>query len=155
MKIRRQNRIKKMKQQTKNRLVVADAGWAKSIPDWIKEEIKQERIMYGMMDIMKKTETVGDAEVAAYLYTANLHGPISHELGQIYIYLTGTLMKKVKGLKDDDLSDFLQEKLKNGLTDYEKSELECLKRDLYRKRGGKINSPILNILRELGKGVKE
>ncbi len=144
-----------MKQITENKLVVADAGWAESIPNWIKEEIKQERIMYGMVDIAKKTETVGDAEVAAYLFTANLRGPVSHELGQIYLYLTGKLMKKVKRLKDDELPDFIQKKLRDGLEDYEKSELESLKRDLYRKRGGKIHNPLLDALRQLGKGVKK
>ncbi len=144
-----------MKQQTENRLVVADAGWAEHIPDWINEEIKQERIMYGMVDIMKKTETVGDAEVAAYLFTANLRGLVSHEFGQIYLYLTGKLMKKVKGLEDKDLPDFIQKKLKDGLEDYEKSELEILKRDIYRKRGGKINNPLLDILRQLGKTGKK
>lgn len=139
-----------MKIQT-NRLVVADTGWAESIPDWIKEEIKSERILYGMADIMNKTETVGDAEVAAYLFTANLKGPVSHEFGQIYIYLTGKLMQKSKTLSDNELPDFIQKKVKEGLDEDEKYELQRLKHDLYRKRGGEINSPILNILRGLSK----
>lgn len=135
-----------------NRLVVADSGWAETIPKWILEEIKEERMMGGMIDIIKGTETVGDAEVLAYLYTANLRGPVSHEMGEIYIYLTGKVMQKSKGLKEDEMPDFLQEKLKNGLTEDEKRELNILKQDLYRKRGGKINTPLLNILRELKSG---
>ena len=137
--------------KTENRLVVADAGWAETLPEWILEEIKQERILYGMCDILKGTETVGDAEVLAYLYTANLRGPVSHEFGEIYIYLTAKVMQKSKGLKEDELPDFMQEKLKKGLEDYEKSELQVLKQDLYKKRGGKINSPLLDVLRELKK----
>ena len=124
---------------------------AESIPEWILEEIKQERILYGMVDIMKGTKTVGDAEVLAYLYTANLRGPVSHEMAKIYIYLTGKVMQKSKGLKEDELPDFVREKLKNGLTEYEERELNILKQDLYRKRGEEINTPILNVLRELKK----
>lgn len=134
-----------------NRLVVADSGWAESIPEWILEEIKQERILYGMADIMKGTKTVGDAKVLAYLYTANLHSPVSHEMGQIYIYLTGKVMQKSKGLKEDELPDFVREKLKKGLTEYEQRELNILKQDLYRRRGEEINTPILDVLRELKK----
>ncbi len=140
-----------MNKQKENRLVVADAGWAESIPEWITEEIKEERILNGMVDIINKTETVGDAEVLAYLFTANLHGPVSHEFGQIYIYLIGKIMKRVKGLSDKELPDFCREKLEKGLVDDEKRQLEELKYDLYRKRGGKINHPVLDILRELGK----
>lgn len=134
-----------------NRLVVADTSWAESIPEWIKEEIKTERILNGMYDIINKTETVGDAEVLAYLFTANLRGPVSHEFSQIYFYLTGKVMKRVKGLSDNELPDFCREKLKKGLVDDEKRQFEELKYDLYRKRGGKINHPVLDILRELGK----
>ena len=134
-----------------NRLVVADAGWAEDIPKWILDEIKEERIIYGMMDIMKGTKTVGDAEVLAYLFTANLHGPVSNEMVEIYIYLTGKVMKKSKGLKEDELPDFVREKLKKGLTEYEESELNILKQDLFRKRGEQINCPLLDCLRELKK----
>jgi len=137
-----------------NRLVVADAGWAETLPEWILEEIKNERILYGMVDIMKGTKTVGDAEVLAYLYTANLRAPMSHEFSEIYIYLTGKVMQKSKGLTGDQMPEFLQEKLKKGLTDYEKRELNILKQDLYRKRGEEIENPLLNMLRELKKGAK-
>jgi len=138
-----------------NRLVVADSGWAETIPEWILEEIKQERMIYGMCDILKGTETVGDAEVLAYLYTANLRGPISNEMAEIYIYLTAKVMQKSKGIKIDGMNYFMKDKFKNGLTDYEKSELNILKQDLYRKRGGKINDPLLNVLREFKKGGKK
>lgn len=134
-----------------NRLVVADAGWAESLPEWILEEIKSERIMYGMVDIIKGTETVGDAELLAYLYTANLRGPVSHEMAEIYIYLTAKVMQKSKGMDQDGMPDFMKDKLKKGLTEDEQRELNILKQDLYRKRGEEINNPLLNMLRELKK----
>ena len=137
--------------QKENRLVVADAGWARDIPEWILEVIKEERIINGMIDIMKGTETVGDAEVLAYLYTANLRGPVSHEFSEIYFYLTGKLMVKAKNLLEEQLPDFCRDKLKKGLTEDEERELNILKQNLYRKRGGQINNPLLNILREFKK----
>jgi len=138
-----------------NKLVVADAGWAETIPEWVKEAIKEERMICGMVDILRGTETVGDAEVLAYLYTANLHGPISHYLAEVFIYLTGICMQRYQKIKLEDLPDFCKAKVKQGLSIDEKREFEELKQDLYRKRGGRINVPILNILRELKGGVKK
>ena len=66
-----------------NRLVVADIGWAESIPEWVKEAIREERMINGLIGIMSGEEEVGDAEVLVYLYTANLRGPISHYLSEV------------------------------------------------------------------------
>ena len=135
-----------------NRLVVADIGWAETIPEWIKEAIIQERLTYGLLDIMKGSETIGEAEILAYLYTANLIRPISHESSEIFIYLSGFCMQRYKHLKIEDLPDFCREKVEKGLTEQEQYEFKILKQEIYRSRGGEINSPILNILRELKKG---
>ena len=142
--------MNKMKTQT-NRLVVADSSWAETIPDWIKEEIKEERLIHGVGDIINGTETVGDAEVLAYLYTLNLKQNVSHEISQIYFYLCGKVMKKSLAFKNKELPDFIKKKLKQGLVDDEERQLKELKYDLYRIRGGKINSPLLNILRAFSK----
>ncbi len=139
-----------MKEKT-NRLVVADSGWAKDIPEWILEEIKQERMINGLIGVITGKEEIGDAELLAYLFTACMRSPISHEYGEIYIYLTAKVMKRAKKLKDEDLPDFCREKLKQGLNDSEKYELGILKQELYRLRGGKIKSPLLDVLRDLKK----
>ena len=56
---------------TKNRLVVGDMSWADMIPDWLLEEIKHERIIYGLAGISNpEAPKIGDAEVIAYLMTA-------------------------------------------------------------------------------------
>ncbi len=134
-----------------NKLVVGDIEWAKSIPEWVKEAIKEERMLNGMIGIMTGKEEVGDAEVLAYLFTANLRGPITHYLSEVYIYLTGVCMQRHQKIKLDELPDFCREKVKKGLSEDEKREFEELKQDLFRVRGGKINSPILDILRDLKK----
>jgi len=132
-----------------NRLVVADSGWAETIPEWIKEAIKEERIINGLIGIATGKEEVGNAEVLAYLYTANLHGPISHYLSEVFIYLTGICLQRHQKIKLDDLPDFCREKIKKGLSEDEKRNFEDLKRDLFRLRGGTISSPLLDVLREL------
>jgi len=133
--------------KNKNRLVVGDAGWAKEIPEWILEEIKTERILYGLANIMESNnKMIGDAETVAYLMTASLHAPMSTEYANIYFYLTARLMKK-RGI--EELPDFVQEAFDRGLTDYEKQELNELQTMIYRKRGGEIDAPLLNTLREI------
>lgn len=130
-----------------NRLVVADSGWAESIPEWIKEE----RMLNGMIGVMTGKEEVGDAEVLAYLFTANLRGPTTHYLSEVYIYLTGVCMQRYQKIKLEDLPDFCKEKVKKGLSEDEKREFEELKQDLFKSRGGTISSPLLDILRDLKK----
>ena len=135
-----------------NRLVVADIGWAETIPEWIKEAVAQERTINGLIGIATGKEEVGDAEVLIYLSTASLKGPLNHYLGEVFIYLTGICLQRYQKIKLDDLPDFCREKVKQGLSIEEKREFEGLKGDLFRLRGGVISSPILDILRDLKKG---
>ena len=49
-------------EKSKNRLVVGDATWADIIPDWLLEEIKAERLIYGLAGIANpEVPKVGDA----------------------------------------------------------------------------------------------
>lgn len=127
-------------------MVVADAGWAETIPDWLMEAVKAERLVGGFTDLLDKgKEEVGDAEACVYLYTASLRAPMSHEHTQIYMHLCTKLMKRVKGVDvPDDIK--VQE-----LPPYEQSELKDLKRMLWKKRGGKIKSPLFDALAMLKK----
>lgn len=136
-----------------NRLVVGDVGWADTIPDWLLEEVKSERVVYGLASIMRSDgEKVGDAEVCVYLYTAGWRQPLDHYQTEVYIYLTAKLMDK-RGNKE--LPDFMGEKLKKGLSQDEDRELNSLRSMIYRKRGGEINHPLLNAMRGLKKEVEK
>lgn len=133
-----------------NRLIVADSGWAETIPEWILEAIKTERLIGSLGNLLKPgVYDVGDAEVLAYLYTANLRGNISHEHSEIFIYLTGKCMIKYQKIKEEDLPDFVREKLKKGLSQDEEYYLNILKQDLFRVRGGEIYSPLIDALKSL------
>jgi len=91
-----------------NRLVVADSGWAEDIPEWILEAIKSERIIGNMCNLIKPgSYVVGDAEIVAYLFTACLRHPIDRNSSEIYIWLCGNLMKKIKKIKEENLPDFI------------------------------------------------
>jgi len=137
---------------SKNRLVVGDASWADMIPDWLLEEIKHERIIYGLAEIANPdAPKVGDAEIAAYLMTASMRGPMPSEYVEIYVFLTASLLKR-RGQK---LEGFMAEKLERGLTQYEEYTLNDLRSDIYRKRGGEIDTPLLNVMREFKKEIEK
>jgi len=133
-----------MKQKT-NKLVVADICWAETIPEWLKKEVEFERLALGLASIIKPTDKVGDAEAALYLFTASLASPLSHELTEAYLYLVAKLMKR----QGRELPDFMEEKLTRGLSHDEEWELENLKKELYRARGGQIQHPLLDAMRQL------
>lgn len=140
--------------QRKNRLVVADAGWAQDLPGWLLEEIAAERLVLGMAALTREMadhEKVGNAEMVAYFMTASLRAPLSYEDSEIYIYLTAELMQK----KGKEITDFMHAKLERGLSGDENRELERMKTEIYHKRGGDIESPLLSILRDLKKSVAE
>ena len=132
-----------------NPVVVGDASWADTIPKWLFDEIKAERLIYGLASLTNGDRTrVGDAEVTAYLYTASLGAPLSHEYTNIYLYLSTQVMKK----RAKDIPEDIK---REELTDYEKGYLEELKADIYRKRGGEIDHPVLNLMREMKKRAKK
>lgn len=108
------------------RPIVYDAlgrGWADTVPQWIKDEIILERLIQVMKGEAGKAT---DAEVAAYLYTANLARPVSHEMTRIYCHLVCKLMKqRGKG-------DFRKEVgADRPLTEYEVHEMDDLKRKIW------------------------
>lgn len=130
-----------------NRIVVADLNWAETVPEWLKEEVKSERLIFGLRSILKPIEEVGDAEVCLYLYTAGLRQPLTYELTEVYVYLVAKLLKK----RGKEISEEMKEKLERGLTAEEERQLRELKEKLYWLRGGEISHPILDSLRSLKK----
>ena len=128
-----------------NRLVVADAGWADTIPDWLLKEVKAERMIFGLASIKKKIEEVGDAEACVYLCTLSLRQPMTEQNTRIYLYLCTKLMEK-QGKK-------VPEEIRvRKLNEYDNGQLKELKRDLYKKRGGEIQHPLIEMLKNLQKG---
>lgn len=136
-----------MVKNKENRLVVADTGWAEDVPEWLKAKVAEERIALGLAAIKDPAldGMVGDAEACLYLFTRALVAPMGSELSEIYIYLAAKLAKQRN--PNAQLEDFMEAKLKKGLTEWEQHELDDLKRTLYSERGGKIRHPILDDLR--------
>ena len=85
----------------------------------------------------------------AYLMPATMRAPIPSEYVNIYLHLTGKLILK----KGKELPDDLKEHVDNGLTRYEEDCLRDLRHDIYRARGGEIDNPLLNVLKEFKKKV--
>ena len=135
----------------KTPVVVADSGWAETLPEWIMKEIQAERLIGGMCEITGKKkiedwERVGDAEVCAYLYTASLKGSLDSDLVIVYVNLLSDLMERRK-----DGSAEAARELAEPMTDWQKEKLRDLKGRLFRARGGKVKHPVLEILSELRK----
>ena len=130
-----------------NRLVVADAGWADTMPEWLLEEVKAERMIFGLASIKKKIEEVGDAEACVYLYTLALRVPLTERFTRIYLYLCTILMER---REKEVPKDIRVRKLNKD----DERELKELKNDLYKKRGGEIQHPLFEALKSLQKQTK-
>ena len=134
-----------MAKEKENRLVVGDAAWADTIPEWLLEEVKAERMIYGLACLMDGARAkVGDAEVTVYLMTASHRGSLSSEHTNIYMYLVTQLFKK-------DGKEVPEDIRKEKLTEWEEHELQELRDMIYDKRGGEIHHPVLDAMRVLKK----
>jgi hypothetical protein len=102
-------------------IVVFDPSWADVLPDWLKGEIKLQRLA----QLMKGEEGVAtDAEALAYVSNASLSQPIASDWVDIYQYLLTRVM-----------GDKMPEELrKESLDDYRIGLLNELKEWLWRKR---------------------
>jgi len=137
-----------------NKLIVGDSAWAESIPEWLLTEIRGERMVNGMCSIVSDgKESIGDAELVAYLMTASNRAPLDHNTAQIYLHLTCKLMIRCKKFDKNNVPDFLEEINKTGINSDQERELEILKSDLIRKRG-KVNHPLFDMLKKLQGGLK-
>ncbi len=124
-----------------NKIVVADKGWAETIPEWLKKEVEGERLMNSMVAMMEgKEQKVGDAEACLYLCTLALSRPLDSDDCQIYMYLS----TKLTGRNNIQLP---KELIVESLTEYQERLLNDLKYNLYKKRGGEIESPLLAMLK--------
>ena len=137
-----------MVKKKKNRLVVGAREWADTIPEWLLEEVKAERLIYGLASLMDSGRPkVGDAEVVVYLMTASHRGILSSEHVNIYMYLVTRLFKK----RGKEVPESIR---KDKLSDWEEHELEELRQMIYHSRGGEIHHPLLDAMRQLKKDIK-
>ena len=104
--------------------------------------------MYGLAGIVNpNAPKVGFAEIAAYLMTASMRGPLSHEHTKIYLYCCARVFER-KGKK---LTDDMQEVLKLGLSKGEEYYYKELVDNIYRARGGEIKNPLIEVMKTLKK----
>jgi hypothetical protein len=102
-------------------IIVFDPSWADVLPDWLKGEIKMQRLA----QLMKGEEGIAtDAEALAYVSNASLSQPMASDWIEIYQYL----LTRVMGDKVPD--DIRKESLDN----YRLGLLKELKEWLWHKR---------------------
>ena len=102
-------------------IIVFDPGWADALPDWLKGEIKLQRLA----QLLTGEEGIAtDAEALAYVSNASLSVPLSSEWVEIYQYL---LTRVMGGKVPDELR-------KEGLGGYEMGLLRELKEWLWKQR---------------------
>ena len=106
-------------------IIVMPGGWGETLPDWIKDSITLERLVMNVSPEMTGT----DAEACAYLYTASLTAPPSHDWAQIYLYAAGKTIEKGRagGKMPDDIRV-------ESLTRNQEEDLNRLKAWIYQTR---------------------
>ncbi|MBA7519922.1 hypothetical protein ES705_12010 [subsurface metagenome] len=77
-------------------IIVMPGGWGDTLPDWLKEAITLERLIENMEGLKRGAMTGTDAEACAYLYTASLTAPTSHDWAQVYLYVAGKVIERHK-----------------------------------------------------------
>jgi hypothetical protein len=86
-------------------IIVFDPGWADVLPDWLKGEIKLQRLV----QLMKGEEGIAtDAEALAYVSNTSLCHPLDSDWTDIYQYLFTRVMgdKVSEEMKKDDLDGY-------------------------------------------------
>ena len=124
--------------------MVGSNAWADSIPEWLLNTIKEDRLITEMRAIVGKdvgSEDIGHAELVAYLMTASLEAPLTHEHTQIYLHCFTKLQDARKRAVPDDLRV-------DELTSDQERELRSLRSMIFEKRGD-IKIPLIEILRGL------
>ena len=87
-------------------VIVADKEWAETLPDWIRTQIKMERMAQNILALKGKVDSEAtDAEVVAYLYTLSLKSPMTREAVNVYEYLVGKYAKLPEGMGVSELDE--------------------------------------------------
>jgi len=109
-------------------IIVFPGGWGDILPEWLKNAITLERMMWDMKALKEKEPTGTDAEACAYLMTLSLTQPMDSDWTQIYLYIAGQSYKRWnKGEMPADIAV-------DSINDYQIGELNRLKSWLYHRR---------------------
>ena len=109
-------------------IIVFPGGWGDTLPEWLKNAITPERLMWDIKALKGEEPTGTDAEACAYLMTLSLTQPMDSDWTQIYLYIAGQTYKRWnKGQIPADIAVA-------SLSDYQVRELNRLKAWLYSQR---------------------
>ena len=102
-------------------IIVFNPSWADVLPDWLKGEIKMQRLA----QLMKGEEGIAtDAEALAYVSNVSLSQPIASDWVEIYQYL-------LSGVMGDKVPEEMR---RESLDDYRMGLLKEIKEWIYRQR---------------------
>lgn len=117
-------------------LVVADLGWAETIPDWVRKALPVARM--GQIMLVRRgkapSDQATDLEAMAFLYTASLLAPFTHDWTEIYLWLSKKCMAEW-GRKGGEAIQ-----APASINQDQQEELAGLKRWLHRKNQAAINA---------------
>lgn len=114
-------------------IIVWPGGWMDTLPEWIKGEIKVQRLVQLM--IARKDESqrglATDAEAMAYMYPLTMERPIDRDWTEIYLYLGTRVMESNMSGRNREFPGDIR---KDTLTDEQMRDLNQLKRWIYSRR---------------------
>ena len=136
-----------MKSKENTPIIVANTHWP--LPETLIKDVQAERMINSLIElgspnILSPEESVGYAEVVAYLNPATNQAPLRSNVTEIYLYCFTQLMKRKK-LTEAIPKECVVEKL----SDYQIQKLNEFKRWIYKSRGGKEKNPVINALKEV------
>ena len=109
-------------------MVVADVGWADTIPKWMRDEVPIERMARLAGTLKGKSgEYATDIEATIYLYTASLAAPIDRQWADIYLYLCTKYEKRLGKQVPNEIR-------KETISEYDERELNELKHWIYNQQ---------------------
>ena len=113
-------------------IIVMPGGWGDDLPDWLREAITLERLISNVENLKTGRMTATDAEACAYLFTACLSAPPSHDWAQIYFYVAGKVILSHR--KKDEGAEMPADIRVTELTRNQQDDLNRLKRWIYEAR---------------------
>lgn len=107
-------------------IILWKGGWTDTVPKWLLDYIKLDRLIALMKDEWDGMAT--DAEALAYIMPRALEAPLGHDWTNIYLYLGTKVMRQAKRTKIPE--DVAVEKLEP----YQQQKLDRLKTWIWKKQ---------------------
>ena len=112
--------------------IVFPGGWEDTIPDWLRQNVKLERLVECMKSHKGEEPTGTDSEATIYLYTASLCHPFSGDWTQIYLHVARKVYERWR-TPDSGLT-FPDDIVVESLTREQALDLRRLKDWIYERR---------------------